>query len=72
MRFKNRKQAGRLLAQILEKYKGEDAVIYALPRGGVEVCSVTESGHLVCNEEEAIGLLERFKTKEASHGQDSH
>ena len=37
MHYKNRKQAGQLLAQAVEKYKGEDAVVYALPRGGVEV-----------------------------------
>lgn len=37
MIFKNREDAGRLLAQALEKYKGKDAVILALPRGGVVV-----------------------------------
>ncbi|MDZ7838517.1 MAG: phosphoribosyltransferase family protein [Actinomycetota bacterium] len=35
MRFTNRRDAGRLLAERLLKYKGEDVVIYALPRGGV-------------------------------------
>lgn len=35
MRFKNRKEAGKLLADALVGYKGEDTVIYALPRGGV-------------------------------------
>jgi len=35
MRFTNRRAAGKLLAEKLEKHKGEDAVIYALPRGGV-------------------------------------
>jgi predicted phosphoribosyltransferase len=35
LRFANRKQAGKLLAERLLKYKGDDAVIYALPRGGV-------------------------------------
>jgi putative phosphoribosyl transferase len=35
MQFKDRVEAGRRLAEALRKYKGEDAVIYALPRGGV-------------------------------------
>ncbi len=36
MRFKTRTHAGQLLADILvKKYQGIDAVIYALPRGGV-------------------------------------
>ncbi len=35
MRFANRKTAGRLLAEKLEKYREENAIIYALPRGGV-------------------------------------
>jgi putative phosphoribosyl transferase len=35
MRFKNRKEAGIELAKVLEKYKGKDVVVYALPRGGV-------------------------------------
>jgi len=35
--FKNRTEAGELLAKALEKYKNEEAVVYALPRGGVEV-----------------------------------
>ena len=36
MRFKTRSHAGLLLAEVLtEKYQGIDAVIYALPRGGV-------------------------------------
>ncbi|MDB5166601.1 MAG: phosphoribosyl transferase [Candidatus Saccharibacteria bacterium] len=84
--FKDRKQAGRLLAQALEKYKDGDAIVYALPRGGVEIgaeiaehlqapldliiprkighpldpeyaiCAVTESGYLVCNQEEVAAL----------------
>ncbi len=33
--FKNRSEAGKQLAQKLEKYKDKDVVIYALPRGGV-------------------------------------
>ena len=37
MLFQNRAEAGRLLAQALLPYKDKDAVILALPRGGVEV-----------------------------------
>lgn len=33
--FKNRHDAGRQLGLLLEKYKGQEAVIYALPRGGI-------------------------------------
>lgn len=35
--FKNRVDAGNKLAQALEEYRGTDAVVYALPRGGVPV-----------------------------------
>jgi predicted phosphoribosyltransferase len=35
MRFKDRVEAGKSLAEALRKYKGEDVVVYALPRGGV-------------------------------------
>lgn len=35
MHFKNRQEAGKLLAKKLKKYKGKDVVVYALPRGGV-------------------------------------
>lgn len=35
MRFANRKAAGEALAQSLDRYRGEDCVVYALPRGGV-------------------------------------
>lgn len=35
MHFKDRKEAGKLLADALVEYKNEDAVVYALPRGGV-------------------------------------
>jgi predicted phosphoribosyltransferase len=34
MRYKDRADAGRRLAEALKKYKGEGVVIYALPRGG--------------------------------------
>ena len=33
--FKDRKEAGQLLAEQLAEYRGKDAVVYALPRGGV-------------------------------------
>lgn len=35
MRFKDREDAGRRLAEALSGYKGDETVIYALPRGGV-------------------------------------
>lgn len=35
MIFRDRKDAGIKLAKALEKYKGEDVIIFALPRGGV-------------------------------------
>lgn len=35
--FKDRNEAGKLLAKALAKYKNEKAVVYALPRGGVVV-----------------------------------
>jgi len=35
MRFANRQDAGRQLAEALQKYRNSDAVVYALPRGGV-------------------------------------
>jgi predicted phosphoribosyltransferase len=35
MRFPDRQEAGRLLAEALEPYRGRTPVIYALPRGGV-------------------------------------
>lgn len=37
MYFKNRTEAGKQLAQLLEKYKDKEVVVYALPRGGVTV-----------------------------------
>src|SRR4030067_1208961 len=34
MHFRDRAEAGRLLAQALKKYQKQDGVVYALPRGG--------------------------------------
>ena len=37
-RFRNRREAGRLLAHQLDRYKGhDDVIVLALPRGGVPV-----------------------------------
>jgi len=39
--FKNREEAGKKLAKLLEKFKNDkDAVIYALPRGGVPIAKI--------------------------------
>lgn len=35
LRFANRRDAGKQLADALLKYRGKDVVVYALPRGGV-------------------------------------
>lgn len=35
MIFKDRSDAGKQLAEALKKYKGQDVVVYGLPRGGV-------------------------------------
>jgi predicted phosphoribosyltransferase len=35
MRFANRSNAGQLLAKRLQRYRGQEAVVFALPRGGV-------------------------------------
>lgn len=37
--FENRRQAGEALAAALEKFKDDDPVIYALPRGGLPVAA---------------------------------
>ena len=39
MRFRNRADAGRRLAEALSHYEGERCVILALPRGGVPVAA---------------------------------
>jgi len=33
--LKDRREAGRKLAELLDAYRGEDIIVYALPRGGV-------------------------------------
>ena len=39
--FEDRRDAGKKLAIALEKYKSEDVLVFAIPRGGVEVgCQV--------------------------------
>lgn len=35
MRFSDRTEAGQKLAQALERYRGQDGIVYPLPRGGV-------------------------------------
>lgn len=48
MLFKNRNEAGQMLAKKLEKYKFDDnAVVYGLPRGGV-VLAAEIASHLKC------------------------
>lgn len=37
MTFKDRADAGRKLAEALEKYRGQNALVLAIPRGGVQV-----------------------------------
>ena len=39
MYFKNRVDAGKQLCPLLQKYKGQETVVYALPRGGVPVAA---------------------------------
>jgi len=39
MPFENRADAGRQLAKALERYKGPDTVVLALPRGGIPVAA---------------------------------
>jgi predicted phosphoribosyltransferase len=38
--FKDRAAAGKVLAEMLEKYRGSDALVLAVPAGGVAVASV--------------------------------
>lgn len=68
--FKDRSHAGQKLADLLEKYRAEDVVLYALPRGGMIVAEeiarkfgwpldliiVRKIGHPQ-NEEYAIGAI---------------
>ncbi|MCA1408079.1 phosphoribosyltransferase [Ensifer sp. IC3342] len=43
MRFSNRSEAGKQLAKALEHYRGQDVVVFALPRGGVPVAAEVAS-----------------------------
>ena len=44
--FRDRREAGRLLAERLSCYQGEEPIVLALPRGGVEVaCEVARALH---------------------------
>ncbi|MBI4035368.1 phosphoribosyl transferase [Candidatus Daviesbacteria bacterium] len=46
MYFKNRTEAGRKLAGLLDNFKGADVVVYALPRGGVVIgAEITKAIH---------------------------
>ena len=100
MTYHDRSEAGRYLAKALEAYRGTDAVMYALPRGGVvlgaeikkalglpldlviarkighpgnpeyALCAITESGQMVCNEEELARVdpawFEQAKARECA------
>lgn len=93
MIFKDRKEAGKYLAEKLIKYKNSGSVIFALPRGGVvvgaeiakilnipldvaiarkighpfnpeyAVCALSESGNLICDEDEKKNLSEEWLEK---------
>lgn len=71
MFFKDRKEAGQKLVRILEDFKGQDAIVLALPRGGVVVGAevamalnlpldivVTRKIGAPGNEEYAIGAID--------------
>ena len=47
MRFRDRHEAGRRLAERLDHLRGEDPVVLALPRGGVPVAAEV-ADHLGC------------------------
>lgn len=40
MRFTDRTEAGKKLVEVMEKYRGQSAVVYALPRGGVVIGAI--------------------------------
>ena len=44
MIFENRTEAGRKLAEKLIKFKGQDVIVFALPRGGVPVAAEVAKG----------------------------
>jgi|SRR3989344_330871 len=74
--FTDRTQAGKQLAEQLESYRGKDAVILALPRGGVvtgyeiaralslplDIVAVRKLGHPL-SPEYAIGAVDEYETK---------
>ncbi len=61
MHFSDRKDAGRRLAEMLGKFKDKDALVYALPRGGVVL------GYLIAK---AIGApLDIIITRKIGHPQ---
>ena len=45
--FKNRTEAGQLLAEKLADMKDTDSIVFAIPRGGVVVAKVTHLAHIV-------------------------
>lgn len=73
--FKDRRDAGRKLAQKLESYRGTDAIVVALPRGGVvvgheiacdlslplDIMAVRKVGH-PASPEYAIGAVDEYGT----------
>lgn len=74
--FVDRKEAGKKLAEKLSAYRGTDAVVVALPRGGVvlgyevaralalplDICAVRKIGHPV-SPEYAIGAIDERGTR---------
>jgi predicted phosphoribosyltransferase len=57
MRFMNRKRAGTLLAECLQRFRGGDAIVWTLPRGGVVVMYHRNSPQ-VAEEERCAALAE--------------
>jgi len=100
MRFKDRNEAGELLAMKLAHLAREDPVVYTLPRGGVivacpiarslaapldlviihkighphnpelAVCAVSETGELLCDEEERKRFDASWLKDAAKHGKE--
>ena len=59
MYFKDRKDAGIRLGEALRQYKGQDVIVYALPRGGVVL------GRVIANQLQAP--LDLVITKKIGH-----